>query len=228
MRPPVAISYQSHHGATFNKCLHILRSARYDHPMRRPIYLLSVLCLLVILEPCVQAGASNKKKETFSIRIHGEGSAEDGEKFSVPLVLLDGRKAYLSIMPLLNEHDIKAVYPFRAEDGTGGAYLKLDGHGANLLAEYSIEHMGRGTVLAVMINGRQVVDLLVDKPVRDGVFVIPFGLSMAEEAHLVNGYPIIGHENDPKQKKKKQPFSPTNIMLPPKASDLKKASATPQ
>ena len=200
----------------------------YDHPMHRTLFLMTALCLLVALEPSAQAGSSDKKKETFSIRIHGEGSAEDGEKFTVPLVLLDGRKTYLSIMPLLNEHDIKAVYPFRAEDGTGGAYLRLDGHGANLLSEYSIEHMGRGTVLAVMINGRQVVDLMVDKPVRDGVFVIPFGLSMSEEAHLVNSYPIIGHENDPKQKRKKQPFSPTNIMLPPKASDIQKASAPVQ
>lgn len=196
--------------------------------MRPMLFSMTVLCLLLALSPSVQAGASKKKKDVFAIRIHGEGKAEDGDKFTVPVDLLDGRRAYLSIMPLLNEHDIKAVYPFRAADGTGGAYLKLDGHGANLLTEFSIERMGRGGVLVVMINGRQVIDLLVDKPVRDGVFVIPYGLTMGEEAHLVNLYPIIGHENDPKQKKKKQPFSPTNIMLPPKASDLPKAAAPVQ
>lgn len=196
--------------------------------MKRILLLTTMLILLMALSPCLQAGASNKKKDVFTIRIHGEGSPEDGDKFTVPVTLLDGRNASLSIMPLLNEHDIKAVYPFRAADGSGGAYLRLDGHGSNLLTEFSIERMGRGGVLAVMINGRQVVDLLVDKPVRDGVFVIPYGLTMAEEAHLVTLYPIIGHENDPKQKKKKQPFSPTNIMLPPKASDLKNASAPAQ
>jgi hypothetical protein len=192
--------------------------------MKRTLYFLMLLCLLALTT--AQAGGSNKKKDVFAIRIHGEGSQEDGEKFTVPVTLLDGRKASLSIMPLLSEHDIKAVYPFLAPDGTGGAYLRLDAHGANLLAEFSIERMGRGEVLAVMVNGRQVIDLLVDKPVRDGVFVIPSGLTMSDEAHLVNLYPIIGHENDPVQKKKKQPFSPTNIMLPPKASDI--PNATPQ
>ena len=88
--------------------------------------------------------------------------------------------------------------------------------------------MGRGGVLVVMINGRQVIDLLVDAPVRDGVFVIPYGLTMAEVARLVNAFPIIGQENNPKQKKKKQPFSPTNIMLPPKASDLRNLQAPAQ
>ena len=196
--------------------------------MKRLLIFTTAFFVLLMLEPNTQAGASNKKKDTFAIRIHGEGSAEEGEKFTVPVVLLDGRKAYLSIMPLLSEHDIKAVYPFLAPDGTGGAYLRLDGHGANLLTEFSIERMGRGGVLAVMVNGRQIVDLLVDKPVRDGVFVIPNGLSMSDEAHLVNLYPIIGHENDPKEKKKKKSSSPTNIMLPPKASDLKNSPASTQ
>lgn len=196
--------------------------------MKHLVIFATTLCLILLLGSQAQAGASNKKKDIFTIRIHGEGNPEDGEKFTVPLVLLDGRKTTLSILPLLNEHDIKAVYPFRAPDGSGGAYLRLDYHGANLLTEYSIEHMGRGRVLAVIVNGRQVIDLVVDKPVRDGVFVIPYGLTMTEEAHLVNNYPIIGHENDPQQKKKKQPFAPTNIMLPPKASDLQSASAPAQ
>ena len=196
--------------------------------MKRLPFLLGILALLLAVEPCIQAGTSNKKKDVLSIRIHGEGSSEDGEKFTVPVTLLDGRKAFLSIMPLLSEHDIKAIYPYKAADGSGGVYLKLDGHGANLLTEYSIERMGKNGVLAVMINGRQVIDLLVDAPVRDGVFVIPYGLTMAEEARLVNAFPIIGQENNPQQKKKKQPFSPTNIMLPPKASDLKNLSSTTQ
>ena len=193
--------------------------------MKRMLFPLTLLCLFCLLGSQAQAGSSNKKKkeDIFAIRVYGEGSPEDGEKFTVPMVLLDGRKTYLSIMPLLSEHDIKAVYPFRAADGSGGAYLRLDGHGANLLTEYSTERMGRRQVLVVVVNGRQVVDLLVDKPVNDGVLVIPFGLTMTDEAHLVNLYPIIGHEKDPKQKK--QTFSPTNIMLPPKASDLSGTSA---
>ena len=192
--------------------------------MKQILFVLGVLGLLVVLEPCSQAGSSNKKKDVFTVRVHGEGSPEDGAKFTVPVVLLDGRKTTLSIMPLLSEYDIKGVYPFKAADGTGGSYLRLDTHGANLLTQYSIEKMGRGSVLAVMMNGRQVANLVVDAPVRDGIFVVPSGMTMAEEARLVNAFPLMGQENNPAQKKKKQPFSPTNIMLPPKASELRNAS----
>jgi hypothetical protein len=196
--------------------------------MKRIFFLTGTLCLVLALGPCAQAGASNKKKDLLTIRIHGEASPEDGPKFSTPIMLLDGRRAPFSVMPLLTEHEVKTIYPFKAPDGSGGVYLFLDGHGANLLTEYSIEKMGHGSVMAVLVNGRQVIDLLVDAPVRDGRFVIPSGLTMAEEARLVNAFPIYGQENSPAQKKKKQPFSPTDIMLPPKASDLRSASAPAQ
>lgn len=189
------------------------------------IGLIGLLAAAGSLAPHALAGGSNSKKDAFAIRIHGEGSPEDGEKFAVPMVLLDGRKTALSIMPLLNEHDIKAVYPFRAADGSYGAYLRLDGHGANLLTQYSIEKSGRNSVLAVMVNGRQVVDVMVDKPTRDGIFCIPSGMTLLESAKMANSFPVMGQENSPAQKKKRQPFSPTNIMLPPKASDLRDASA---
>lgn len=192
---------------------------------RAPFFVSGILGLMLAGMPSVHAGGSNKKKEVVTIRVHGEASPEDGEKFSVPVTLLNGKKTTLSIMPLLNEHDIKSVYPFKAPDGTGGAYLRLDGHGSNLLTEYSVEKMGRGNVLAVMVNGRQVADLVVDAPVRDGIFVIPSGMTMAEEARLVNAFPLMGQESNKNQKKKAQPFSPSNIMLPPKASDLSGASA---
>jgi hypothetical protein len=192
---------------------------------RTLLFLYGMLYILLLAIPPAHAGGSNKKKDVFTIRIHGEASPEDGEKFSVPVTLLDGKKTTLSIMPLLTEHDIKSVYPFKAPDGTGGAYLRLDGHGSNLLTEYSIEKMGRGTILAVMMNGRQVADLVVDAPVRDGIFAITSGITMAEEARLVNAFPLMGQEGNKDQKRKAQPSSPANIMLPPKASDLTGASA---
>jgi len=195
--------------------------------MNRILLSAVLLALPILLAPSASAGSSNKKKDTVTIRVHGEAGQEDGEKFSIPYVLVDGRKTTLSVMPLLSEHDVKSVYPFKAPDGTGGAYLKLDSHGANLLTQFSIEKMGRNAVLAVIVNGRQVADLVVDAPVRDGIFVIPSGMTMVEEALLVNGFPLMGQENSPAQKKKKQPFSPTNIMLPPKASDLRRTSAQP-
>jgi hypothetical protein len=199
--------------------------ATYNPGMNRCWNLFAIVGLLVSITPEARSAGSNKKKDILTVRIHGEASPEDGDKFATPVTLLDGRKTSLSIMPLLNEHDIKSVYPFKTPDGSGGAYLRLDPHGANLLALYSIAKKGRGNVLAVMVNGRQVSDLVVDKAVNDGIFVIPSGLTMTEEARLVNAYPVTGQENNPDQKKKKQPFSPVNIMLPPKASDLPSSPA---
>jgi len=195
--------------------------------IRLPFTVLLALTLLVAGMTAAQAGSSNKKKDVLAVRIHGEGGAEEGERFTVPVDLLDGRRAALSIMPLLSEHDIKGVYPFHAADGSYGVYLRLDPHGANLLTQYSVERMGRNNVLAVMVNGRQVTDVLVDKPVRDGIFCIPQGLTMVEAARFVNAFPVMGHEKEKAQKKKQAPFMPTDIMLPPKAADLKGASPTP-
>ena len=193
--------------------------------MKRFLFPCAVLALLLAQEPSLLAGGSDKKKDALTIRIHGEASPDDGEKFAVPVILLDGRKTSLSIMPLLSEHDIKAVYPFKAADGSCGAYLRLNAHGTDLLTQYSIENMGRNKILAVMVNGRQAADLIVDKPVRDGIFVIPSGLTIVEDAKLATAYPEMGQENNPDQKKKRQPSSPVNIMLPPKASDLDGAAA---
>ena len=193
--------------------------------MNRVLFLLGATGLLGLFGQAAHAGGSNKGKEILTLRIHCEGSAEDGEKFTVPVTLLDGRKAHMSVMPILTEHEVKAVYPFKAPDGTGGAYLKLDGHGANLLTQCSLEK--RGSVLAVLVNGRQAADLMVDAPVRDGIFVIPSGLTMTEEARLVNAFPLMGQENAPDQKKKKAPFSPKNIMLPPKASEFRQQMEAP-
>lgn len=187
---------------------------------RIPLMFLGFCLSACVSQSDALAGSSDKKKEAFTIRVHSEASPEDGPKFSVPMDLLDGKRRAVSIMPLLNEHDVQAVYPFQAKDGSCGAYLYLDTHGANLLTQYSFSTMGRQSILVVMVNGRQVTDLIVDAPVRDGIFTIPSGMTMVDEARLVNAFPVKGQENKPGQKKKKQPFSPTDIMLPPKASDL--------
>jgi hypothetical protein len=192
----------------------------------RPLARLMLIVTAACLSP-LHAGGSGKQKDAVIIRIHGETAQEEGDKFAVPVTLVDGRKTAVSIMPLLSEHDIASVYPFNAPDGSYGSYLKLDQHGANLLTQYSLERTGRNNVLAVMINGRHVIDVLVDKPVRDGIFCIPRGLTIVEAARLVNRFPVTGHEHDKAEKKKKPKFLPTDIMLPPKASDLKGAAGTP-
>ena len=77
-----------------------------------------------------------------------------------------------------------------AADGTQGVYLKLDNHGTGLLQQHSMERRGR--TLIVLLNGRQVSNLLVDRPVTDGIVSIPRGLSAEDITLLTTVFPVLG------------------------------------
>ena len=48
-----------------------------------------------------------------------------------------------------------------------------------------------GRLLAVFFNGRQVSNLVVDRPVNDGIVSIPRGLDGTEVEMLTAAYPFI-------------------------------------
>jgi hypothetical protein len=123
-----------------------------------------------------------------TVRVHGEGV---GDNSSVPVVLLNGKKSYLSIQPFLTELDIQAFYPFKATDGkTCGAFLQLTPNGSKKLKKYSTKNGGK--VIGILLNGRQAADLVVDKKITDGIFVVPNGMTMNEEEKLFQTFPLIG------------------------------------
>jgi hypothetical protein len=150
--------------------------------MTRPILL--GLCAAALL--CT-GGA---KKPAIDLRIHGEGIAAEAPTFAFPATLLNGQETFLSRMPLLTQREVRAVYPFPAADGTEGVYLKLDNHGTGLLQQHSMERRGR--TLVVLLNGRQVSNLLVDRPVTDGIVSIPRGLSAEDITLLTTVFPVMG------------------------------------
>jgi len=149
--------------------------------MPRPLFL---LCLTALL--CT-GGA---KKPAVDLRIHGEGIAAEAPTFAFPATLLNGRETFLSRMPLITQREVRAVFPFAAADGSEGVYLKLDNHGASLLQQHSMERSGR--LLAVFLNGRQVSNLVVDRPVTDGIVSIPRGLDSSEVELLTTAFPVMG------------------------------------
>ena len=150
--------------------------------MTRPILL--GLCAAALL--CT-GGA---KKPTVDLRIHGEGIAAEAPTFAFPATLLNGQETFLSRMQLLTKREVRAVYPFPAADGTQGVYLKLDNHGTGLLQQHSMER--RDSTLIVLLNGRQVSNLLVDRPVTDGIVSIPRGLSAEDITLLTTVFPVLG------------------------------------
>jgi len=149
--------------------------------MRQPFFLLCAAALLC---------TGGAKKPTVDLRIHGEGIAAEAPTFAFPATLLNGRETFLSRMPLITQREIHSVYPFPAADGSQGVYLKLDNHGSGLLKQHTMERSGR--MLAVYLNGRQVSNLVVDRPVHDGIVSIPRGLNDTEVELLTMAYPVIG------------------------------------
>ncbi len=161
--------------------------------------------LLLLAVACLALTAGAKKQKAVSLRVYPEGGTEGGQ-FSKPIELLSGKKVVnMATMPLLNEADVLSAYVFPDPNGTGtyGAYFKLEPHGTKLLEQQTLSK--RGTYLMVFYNGRHVTDLYIDRPVQDGLFVIPAGLTLPEADLLQYDFPIIGKEGEKLPKRPKMP-----------------------
>lgn len=139
------------------------------------------------------------KKPVLDLRIHAEGTEAEAPTFAIPATLLDGRPAFLQRMPLVSQSEVDSVYPFQAADGSGGIYLKLDPHGSRLLQQHTMSRQGQ--LLVVMLNGRMVSNLLVDRPINDGIVCIPRSLSGEDIALLTTSFPVLGEEGKGKKKR---------------------------
>jgi hypothetical protein len=145
------------------------------------------------LAAAVLLGATGAaKKPPLDLRIHTEGMAAEAPTFAFPATLLNGKPVHLARMPLLTQREVGAVYPFTAADGSEGVYLKLDNHGSGLLKQHTMNR--RGGTLAVFLNGRQISNLLVDRPVTDGIVAIPRGLSAEDIQLLTSFFPVLGED----------------------------------
>ncbi|MEX1045358.1 MAG: hypothetical protein WEC73_04445 [Chthoniobacterales bacterium] len=133
------------------------------------------------------------KKPFVDLRVHAPGTAAEAPTFAIPATLLNGAAVFLQRMPLLTQREIKAIYPFLAADGSHGTYLKLDNHGTRLLHQHTMSR--RGELLVVMLNGRQVSNLLVERSIDDGIITIPRSLSADEITLLTSIFPVLGQES---------------------------------
>jgi hypothetical protein len=140
-----------------------------------------------------------KKPPVVDIRIHALGTAAEAPTFAIPSTLLNGTPVFLARMPLLTHREIKAIYPFIAADGSHGTYFKVDNHGSRVLHQHTMSR--RGELLVVLINGRQVSNLLVDRPIDDGIVSVPRGLSADDIALLTSVFPVIGQQAAPKKRR---------------------------
>ena len=150
--------------------------------------LLPVLAFL-----CFAAAA--KKQPDVTVRIHAEANPQDGERFANPAALrFPPRAAYIQKVPVVSERHIKAIYPFQAPDGSWGCAFKLDGSGRLALEVLSTDR--RGSSIVVFLSTRkathQVIDMVIDQRVTDGVITVQQGLTELEIQLLKKQFPVLG------------------------------------
>ncbi len=172
-----------------------------------PMFLAAAVLLAGASAPApLQAGGA--KSPPVTIRLHCEGSPSDGESFVTELQLVDGRKIPIRKVPVVNERDITAFYPFPGNDGLPGAYFRLDAHGAHKLQQLAIEDKGRTAV--VLVNGRPAAALKISGSVNDGILYVPGGLLPQEILQLERHYPVIGRESQFGKKQRRPGSQPAS------------------
>ncbi len=148
--------------------------------------LLASLALIWIAIPSGEA----KSRHCF-LRIHAEANANDGATFSIPVrSQFSGKEMTIEKIPAISERDVVAFRPYARPDGSYAVLLQLDDHGTVVLETLSIER--RGTSLFVLVNGRPITELQVDRRISDGKIYLPAGLTAADIELMRRDWRLIG------------------------------------
>ena len=151
----------------------------------KPIIASLIVALLTI--------SATGKDRRCVFRIHAEANPQDTAAFSSSVrALFSGKQVAIERMPRLSERDVVAFYPYSASDGTYGALFQLDEHGRIALDALSVER--RGTLLFVLINGRPITELQIDRRVSDGRIYIASGLTKADIDLMKKDWRLIGEK----------------------------------
>lgn len=155
----------------------------------------TVLRLLLPVLALVCFVAAGKKGPEVMVRFHAEANERDTERFATPAQLRHPpRAAFIEKVPSLSERHIKAIFPFKAPDGTWGCAFQLDGSGRLALEVLSTDR--RGTSLVVFVSTKttthQVIDMLIDQRVTDGLITVQHGLTDQEIGLLRKHFRVLG------------------------------------
>ena len=188
--------------------------------------LCSAFAALALALPC--HGMS--RKPVVTVRFHVETNAGDTDTFAMPVNLLFQRRStHVSRVPAFSEKQIKAILPFEAGDGTWGCAFQLDVQGRIRLETMSTDNRGAAMVVFIGTKGglHQVVDMIIDRPVTDGVITIPKGLTALEIAALRKQFKDLGapspetaRKNDPVTRPPDPARAERSFRSPPKLPPL--------
>ena len=136
------------------------------------------LCVFVFCLTFALIDAAAKERHC-TFRVHAQANRQDTDVFSIPArATSSGKDVAIEKLSWITENDVMAFSPYPAKDGTFGALFQLDDHGRVVLDTLSVER--RGGFLFVLINGRLITELQIDKRVSDGKIYVPSGLTAAD------------------------------------------------
>lgn len=151
------------------------------------------LLLLVALASSLCGFA--RKLPHLSIRFHVESLGNAGGSFTLPAKFANPpREGFVEAVPMASERNVQAIYPVQNADGTIGCVFKLDNSGRFGLETISKDRRGSSllVVIATKTGTHQVIDLVIDKPIMDGIIYVPRGITQGELDMLMKQFPIMG------------------------------------
>ncbi|MFV0415503.1 MAG: hypothetical protein ACK5NG_03970 [Chthoniobacterales bacterium] len=146
--------------------------------------------------------AGTLKPSSVTVRFQLVAGSNDQDPFVTRGKTANGEPVSLQKMPVVTERDIQGFYAFPTPDGTHGAYFQLGAHGRNTVENVTSTELN--SYLVALVDGRGVVKLRIDRPVRDGLLVIPSGLTNLEVMKLGQRFAIIGETPDQTRRRKRQ------------------------
>lgn len=150
-----------------------------------------VLSLPIFIVLSTGCSGLNKDVPEATIRIHPQAEASDSARFASPVPIpYPPYQIFVSKIPAISELDVKAFRSVQTDDGSYGALLFLKPRGKMALEQVSIIHPRE--YLVVMVNGRSLNPVLIDKPVRDGQFFIKNGLTDDDLARFAETFERVG------------------------------------
>lgn len=138
-----------------------------------------VTALVLLLVTMCGSGllAAGKNKGPF-IGMHPEGSEDEGPRMVRPDVV-GGQKRWFRMSPEVSGRHFGAYTPFAAQDGNGmGAVLYLNEEG--MRAAMVMCSTFNGKLARILVNGRPVDTVRIDRPPADRQIVVVSGLTQED------------------------------------------------
>jgi hypothetical protein len=159
---------------------------------------------LLLLATLAASLCGAAKKPKLVVHFHVEAIGNAGGSFTMPVKFTNPpREGHVETIAFASERNIAAVFPVENPDGTLGCAFQLDQSGRFALESVSKDRRGASIVVTMRTKtgSHQVIDMVIDKPITDGIIYVPTGISPGEMQFLRELYPIMGQ---PKGKKKKK------------------------